>query len=110
MDHASLTLLASEGSLSLSGGLAIICATESRNAWNRAQRLCVLAGRRQGGGVDQLMADEAIEAVADDDALVARPAHLAGETVELRVHSVFRLRCRSPVHVGFDHLQQQVGS
>ena len=39
-----------------------------------------------------------------------RPAQLAGKPVELRAYSVFRLRRRSPVHVGFDHLQQQVRS
>jgi hypothetical protein len=84
--------------------------TEKRLESVLSQRPCVLAGGGQGGGVDQLMADETIKAVADDEALVVRLAHLAGKSVKLRAHAVFRLRCRSPVHLGFDHLQQQVGS
>ena len=59
----------------------------------RLERPCGLAWRGQRGGADQLMANEAIKAVADDDALVAGPPHLAGEAVELRVHPFFPLRC-----------------
>ena len=58
----------------------------------------------QGRGVDQLMSDGTIEAVTDDDALAVGLAHLASEPVQFSAQAVFRLRCRSPVHVGFDHL------
>src|SRR5579863_5739489 len=54
------------------------------------------------------MTDEAIKAVADDDAFVVGLPHLAGEAIQFGVKAVFCLRGRSPVHVRLDHLQQKV--